>query len=50
MIRKNELKLSIYKKNTISFKFGNLDTHLFERKIHIPTERGLKGESDSTGI
>ena len=23
------LKLSIYKKNTISFRFGNLDTHMF---------------------
>ena len=34
------LKLSIYKKNSIFFKFGNLDTHLFKRKSTFLLKRG----------
>jgi len=47
MIRKKGLKLSIYKKNTISFNFGNYKNPLILKGIHIPTERG---NLDSPGI
>ena len=31
--KENLLKLSIYKKNIISFKLGNLDIHIFKGNI-----------------